>query len=193
LTDPVRHRWVATHILPHEREVRAWLRRHVRRLTPPDVDDLVQDAYARLWAAQLTRIDNGRSYLFTVIRRLLIEQSRRARIIPMERLGEIDALHIPSEEPGPDRRVTAQQELQRLERIVEGLPERCRRAFELQKFQGLSQRQIALEMNIAEKTVEAHLAIALVRVLHALKEDEGGAPARSPSGISGHDSEQSTD
>jgi RNA polymerase sigma-70 factor (ECF subfamily) len=184
---------VATHILPHEGEVRAWLRRHVHRLVPSDIDDLVQDAYARLWTAEFTRITNGRSYLFTVIRNLLTEQARRARIIPMERLGEIDALRIPSEEPGPDRRVNARQELERLEYIVAELPEQCRRAFQLQKFQGLSQREIALEMNITEKTVEKHLAVALVRVLDALKEDTDSASQWPPSGISGYDSEQSRD
>ena len=63
----------------------------------------MQEAYARLWTAEYSKITNGRSYLFAVIRNLLLEQARHARIVPMERLGEIDALLIPSEEPGPDR------------------------------------------------------------------------------------------
>lgn len=191
MTEQARHEWVATHIFPHESEVRAWLRRHVRRLTPSDVDDLIQDAYTRLCDVEYTRISNGRSYLFAIVRNLLIEQARRARIVPMERLGEIEALHIPSEEPALDRRVGAQQELERLERIVAGLPEQCRRAFQLQKFQSLSQREIALEMNIAEKTVEKHLAVALVRVLHAMKEGTEIVPAQRESGTSGHESERS--
>src|SRR5271170_4961847 len=129
LDDPARHHWVASYILPHEGEVRGWLRRHVRTLNPDDIDDLLQEAYSRLWTTEYTHITNGRSYLFAVIRNLLLEQARHARIVPMERLGEIDALLIPSEEPGPDRRVNARQELERLERIVVGLPEQCRRAF----------------------------------------------------------------
>jgi RNA polymerase sigma-70 factor (ECF subfamily) len=85
----------------------------------------------------------------------------------------------------------AQQELERLEGIVAGLPEQCRRAFQLQKFHSLSQREIALEMNISEKTVEKHLAVALVRVLDALKEDGVQARSRSHAGMSDHESEQS--
>ena len=193
LDDPSRHRWVASYILPHEGEVRGWLRRHVRSLNAHDIDDLMQEAYARLWTAEYSQITNGRSYLFAVVRNLLLEQARHARIVPMERLGEIDALLIPSEEPGPDRRVNARQELERLERIVADLPQQCRRAFQLQKFQNLSQREIALEMNITEKTVEKHLAVALVRVLDALKGDAGNATRRSQPGISGYDSEQSRD
>jgi RNA polymerase sigma-70 factor (ECF subfamily) len=162
-------------------------------LNAHDIDDLLQEAYARLWTAEYSHITNGRSYLFAVIRNLLLEQARRARIVPMERLGEIDALLIPSEEPGPDRRANARQELERLEHVVDGLPEQCRRAFQLQKFQGLSQKEIALEMNIAEKTVEKHLAVALVRVLDALKEDTDNATQRPQPRISGHDSQKSKD
>jgi len=193
LDDPTRHHWVASHILPHEGEVRGWLRRHVRTLNPHDIDDLLQEAYTRLWTIEFTHITNGRSYLFAVIRNLLLEQARHARIVPMERLGEIDALLIPSEEPGPDRRASARQELERLERVVADLPEQCRRAFQLQKFQSLSQREIALEMNITEKTVEKHLAVALVRVLDALREDTDNATPRPQPRISEHDSEQSKD
>jgi RNA polymerase sigma factor (sigma-70 family) len=193
LDDPARHHWVGSYILPHEGEVRGWLRRHVRTLNPYDIDDLLQEAYTRLWTAEYTHITNGRSYLFALIRNLLLEQARHARIVPMERLGEIDALLIPSEEPGPDRRANARQELERLERVVAGLPEQCRRAFQLQKFQSLSQREIALEMNIAEKTVEKHLAVALVRVLDALKDDTDNATPRPQPRISGHDSEKSKD
>jgi RNA polymerase sigma factor (sigma-70 family) len=193
LDDPARHHWVASHILPHEQEVRGWLRRRVRTLNPQDIDDLVQEAYSRLWSAEYRHIANGRSYLFAVIRNLLMEQARHARVVPMERLGEIDALLIPSEEPGPDRRVSARQELERLERVVAELPEQCRRAFQLQKFQSFSQREIASEMKITEKTVEKHLAVALVRVLHALKEDAEIESERQQSRISTHDSEQSKD
>lgn len=158
--------------------MRSWLRRHVYRLSTTDIDDLIQDAYPRLWTADYTRIANGRGYLFTTVRNLLMERSRRARIVPMERLGEIDALRIPTEEPGPNRRVGAQNELERLMRIVAQLPEQCQRAFRLQKFQNRSQREIALEMNITEQTVEKHLATALARILEALGGDEERAPAR---------------
>lgn len=173
--------------------MRGWLRRHVRTMSGADVDDLVQEAYARLWLVDFSRIGNGRSYLYTVIRNLVVEQARRARIVPMERMGEIESLRIPSEEPGPERSVNARQELERLTRIVDALPEQCRRAFQLQKFGGLSQREIAQEMNISEKTVEKHLALALARVLDALRVEAGGAGFGQQSGVSGHDAEQARD
>jgi len=170
--DQDRRLWIAAHILPYEGEVRGWLRRYAHSLSNADVADLVQDAYARLCVIDFTTISNGRGYFYTIVRNLLLEHVRRARIVPMERLGEIEALRIPSEEPGPERHVTARQELERLERVIGTLPEQCQRAFRLQKFAGLSQREIAAEMNISEKTVEKHLASALLRVLRSLTIDE---------------------
>ena len=193
MNDRARHQWVATYILPHEGEVRGWLRRHAHTLSGADADDLIQEAYARLWLIDFSQIDSGRAYLYTTVRNLLLEHARRARIVPMERLGEIDALRIPSEEPGPERRVGARQELDRLERIVAALPEQCRRAFQLQKFRGLSQREIAQEMNIAEKTVEKHLATALLRVLDAMKQDESDRTENSAARVGDHDAQTSKD
>jgi RNA polymerase sigma factor (sigma-70 family) len=172
LDDTWRHHWIETHILPIEGEVRGWLRRHVHSLAPADVDDLIQEAYARLWLADFNLIVNGRSYFYAALRNLLLEHARRAKIVPMERLGEIEALRIPSEEPGPERQATARQDLERLLAIVERLPEQCQRAFRLQKFYGYSQREIAKEMQISEKKVEKHLAAALLRVLDALRKGD---------------------
>lgn len=98
MDERARHQWIATHILPHEGEARGWLRRHMHTLAVADIDDVIQEAYARLWLADFSQIGNGRSYLYTVIRNLLLKQARRARIVPMERLGEIEALRIPTEE-----------------------------------------------------------------------------------------------
>jgi RNA polymerase sigma factor (sigma-70 family) len=188
-----RHERVATHILPHEGRVRSWLRRQFQRLTPSDVDDLMQDAYLRLCDVEFARIVNGRAYLVSILRNLLAEQARKARIVPMERLGEIEALRIPSEEPGPDRRAGAQQELEQLERIVSQLPKRCRRAFELWTFRGLSLRQVADEMNVTVKAVQKHLAAALVRINDAKNDRAEIGARRSESETSGNDREQSAD
>lgn len=145
--------------------MRAWLRKHVRSLLPSDMDDLMQEAYARLWRRDFTSITNGRGYLYTTVRHLLLEQARRARIVPMERMGEIESLRAISDEPGPERRIGARQEFERVQQIIQSLPVQWRRAFELQRFQGLSQREIAADMGISEKTVEKHLSKALARII----------------------------
>jgi RNA polymerase sigma factor (sigma-70 family) len=163
-----RYRWIAAHILPHEAELRGWLRRRLGSLGENDVDDLVQEAFARIWVAEFAAIRSGRAYLFTTVRNLLAEYARRRQIVPIELLGEIDSLNISSGEPGPDRQVAARQELAQLRNIVATLPVQCRRVFELRKFEGLSHRDIARSLGVSEKTVENHLTRALARIGYML-------------------------
>ncbi len=145
-----------------------------------DIDDLVQESFARIWTADFSTIRNGRAYLFTTIRNLLTEYARRRRIVPIELLGEIESLSIISEEPGPDRRVGARQELDRLRVIVAALPEQCRRVFELRKFEGLSHKDIVRRMGLSTKTVENHLTRALARIAEALGGRDCGGEMDSP-------------
>ncbi len=168
MEDLARHRWVAVHILPHEAELRRWLRRRLGAFDSNDADDVVQEAYARIWTADLSSIRDGRSYLYATVRHLLAEYARRRRIVPIELLGEIDSLNIISDEPGPERRVSARQELDRLRAIVAGLPVQCRRVFEMRKFEDLSHRDVAQRMGLRAKTVENHLTRALARIADAL-------------------------
>jgi RNA polymerase sigma factor (sigma-70 family) len=166
--DLARYRWLAANILPHEPELRGWLRRRLRAFNENDADDLVQEAFSRIWVAEFGSIRNGRAYLFATVRHLLAEYARRSRIVPIELLGEIDSLNLISDEPGPERRVSARQELERLQAIVALLPLQCRRVFELLKFEGLSHRDVAQRMGLSEKTVENHLTRALARIGAAL-------------------------
>jgi RNA polymerase sigma-70 factor (ECF subfamily) len=141
MDDLSRKRWIAAYILPLEGQARRWLTRRVRSLSASDIDDLIQESYYRIWTtADLSAIQTPGAYLFVILRNLLFQQSRHAKVVPMERMGEIDELSIPSEEPGPDRRLSARQELDRVTVIVESLPQQCRKVFELRKVQGLSQR-----------------------------------------------------
>lgn len=49
----------------------------------------------------------------------------------------------------------------RLQILVSNLPEKCRLVYQLSREQGFSQKEIAKECSISEKTVEAHLGKAL--------------------------------
>lgn len=177
-----RAQWIAQHILPYERELRAWLRRRLGALNPTDIDDLVQEVFARIWAADFSTILNGRAYLYATLRHLLTEQARHNRVVSIELLGEIESLNLISDEPGPDRYVGSRQELERVRAIVARLPPQCRRVFELRKFQGRSHLEIAKKMGISQKTVINHLTRALAKITEALAvgEESGVADHRFP-------------
>ena len=175
----LRHQWIADHILQWEAEVRRWLGRYTRTLRKEDIDDLIQEAYARLWSADFTRIRDGRTFLYSVVRNVLQDQLRRARVVQIECVAEIDALDI-DEAPGPERWVSAQQQYEQLLRVLEKLTPQRRAVFQLRKFEGLSQREIAQRLGIAEKTVENLLGLAQAQVMKALFA-QGIAPQRQAS------------
>ncbi len=168
-----RMQWLVRHIVPYERRARSWLHRHVRTLSVADADDILQDAYARIWGLELEAIANPRAYFMTIIRNLVLEQARRAKIVPMVRLGEIESLNIVSDDPGPEQQASAGAALEQLRKTLETLPAQCRRAFELRKFESLSIREIAELLDISGSAVEKLLARALARILAAMSDVEG--------------------
>jgi RNA polymerase sigma factor (sigma-70 family) len=160
-TDPVSSspesdRWFTEHVLPHEPALRAWLRGRFPSLT--DVDDIVQEAYARVLRVHLhTPIEAPKAFLFTTARNLVLDVFRHGKVTGADRITEFDELSVLEEEPGVSETVSRHQELELLSQAIKALPERCRQVLTLRKIYGLSQKQIAAELGISENTVEAQV------------------------------------
>jgi RNA polymerase sigma factor (sigma-70 family) len=154
--------WFRENIRPHERELRAYLRG--RFPTLPDVDDLVQETYARiLRAREGGRATLTRAYLFVVARNVALDLIRREKTISVERLGEMERLNVVQEGPDAAEALSHDQELALLDAAMRALPPRCREILTLRRIEGLSHRAIAEKLGIAEGTVNAQLAIGLMR------------------------------
>lgn len=181
---PAKLHWFAREILPHEGDVRRWLMGRIRGLGGCELEEVVQEAYARIWSADIARIVNGRAYLFVTARHIVGEHVRRSRIVSIELVADLESLNIVDDEIGAHRRLSGQQEVERLMAAMATLPPKCRQAFQLKKFEELSQREIAERMQISESTVEKHLAKALRLLMDAMKapvdgvEDESGGKRR---------------
>jgi RNA polymerase sigma-70 factor (ECF subfamily) len=159
--------WVGGQILPHEADVRAWLRR--AGSPAEDVDDIVQEAYCRLAGlASVAHIANGRAYFFQTARNIVLERIRRSRVVRIDCATEIDALNIVDSEPSPERIVASRRELARVRELIEGLPERCRDIFKLRRVQGMPQRDIARLLGVSENVVEMQTMRGLRLILRAL-------------------------
>lgn len=155
--------WVGTQILPHEAELRLKLRRSVR---PEDLEDVIQEAYCRIASlTQVSHIRNGRAYLFTTARMIVLERLRRARIVQIETVSELDAIEVSDDMPSPERIAGARRELQLVRELIAQLPDRCRRIVELRKIEGLSQREIAQRMGVSEHVVENDVTRGLKQIL----------------------------
>ena len=160
--DPEQFRWFIEEVQPHEPELRAFLRR--RFPTLQDIDDLVQESYARLMRARNTgAIAEPRAYLFTTARNIAFDLFRRHRPISIEDLAENQALSVVEERADAAESASHAQEIELLVAAISALPQRCREVVTLRKLHGLSYRDIATRLGISENTVNAQLAIGVVR------------------------------
>ncbi len=155
-------RWFKEEIRPHERELRAYLRGRFPSIG--DVDDLVQETYARLLRAR----DGGsatltRAYLFVVARNVALDLIRRSQVVTVEPLGDLAQLSVVEERPDAAETLSHDQELELLADAMRALPPRCREILTLRRIEGRSHREIAEKLGIAEGTVNAQLAIGLMR------------------------------
>jgi RNA polymerase sigma factor (sigma-70 family) len=172
--------WVGAQVMPYEPGVRAWLRRSL--VSQDDIDDLIQEAYCKLAALDgVDHIARPDAYFFQTVRMLLAEQVRRSRIVRIETVTEIDALPIYSDEPSPERITAARRELAKVRQLIEGLPDRCRRIFELRKIHGVPQREIARMLGVTESTVENDGVKGMRLIMQALREDESPSVGRGKS------------
>jgi RNA polymerase sigma factor (sigma-70 family) len=162
--------WVGSNIVPHEADLRARL----RRLGVPEdqVSDVVQDAYLKITRLEdVSHIDSGRAYFFTAARNAWLQRIRHDRVVRIDSMSSYDGLDVLDDVPGPERQVWARLELQRVRDHIEALPERCKTIFKLRRIEGLSYREIADRMGVAERTVSSDASRGLKRLMNAIAGD----------------------
>lgn len=160
--------WVTRTVLPCEHLVRAWLARSL--VSPSDSDDLIQEAYCRLSNVEaFEQIARPDAFFFQIVRNLLLNHIRRARLVRIETVAELDELGLADSAPSPERVTGARRDLERVRACIADLPERCRRVFELRRVEGLSQREIAERLGVNENVVEYEVARGLKLVVKALR------------------------
>lgn len=147
---------------PHESSLRSYLRSVFPSL--PDIDDLVQESYARLIRArEAGRVSYVKAFLFTTARNAALDFFRRKQVVSIESVADFEELSVLEDRPDAAEAVNKQQELELLSAAVRTLPDRCRQVLTLRLLYGLSHKEIAAELRISEHTVKAQLAKGMRR------------------------------
>jgi RNA polymerase sigma factor (sigma-70 family) len=147
-------------------------RDHARRLTrrlrarlnsTEEANDLVQDAFTRLLGARsLDRLRQPEAFLNRIVQNLLIDRSRRAAARPLHvGIGSEDEIAVRADQGDA---IEVEQMRQRYRAVVDTLPHRMRQVFVLHRVDGLSYKEIAARLDISVRTVEWHVAEAIVRI-----------------------------
>lgn len=123
--------------------------------------ELVQDIFYNLWkkrhVLQLTYTLN--TYLATAVKYEVL--NRLASKNRQQRYRKHAARDWQEAVIDTENQLQFNELQEQLATLVKALPEKCRIVFQLSRDKGYSQRRIATELGIAEKTVEAHLSAAL--------------------------------
>lgn len=134
---------------------------------------MIQEAYCRLAAMDdVTHVGNGRAYLFQTTRNIVLEQVRRSKIVRIDNVTDMSSLAVVDEAPPMDRVVSGVRELQRVERLIERLPAKCRQVFILRRIHGVSQREIGRMLGLTQATVEKQATRGLKFILDGLERDD---------------------
>lgn len=131
--------------------------------------EICQKVFVSLWEnrANIDPDKSVKSYLFTAVRNRCLNYIRdnkkyRSQMLDLD-CGDFD---LANEEEHFE-----EGELQRrLDAALDELPEKCRKVFEMSRLQGLKYREIAEELAISQKTVEAHMTKAMKHMREQLKD-----------------------
>ena len=169
--------WLSRHVLKHEPALRTWLGR--RRIAGLEIDDIVQETYAKLITLEsVAGIGNVKNYMFQTAYSVLVSHVRRAKIVAFETVTDLEQLTA-SRDYSPEDQIVDRDELNRLARAIATLPGKVRDVFVLRRVNGLSQRDVALELGLSESTVEKHMSRSIYLLMNLISNSGNDNPRAS--------------
>ncbi|KGH28522.1 sigma-70 family RNA polymerase sigma factor [Comamonas testosteroni] len=160
---------IATLYTEHHGWLQGWLRRKLGNGC--DAADLAQDTFVRLLDAPDTsvvkqkdwQLREPRAYLTLIAKRLVANLYRRRAL----EQAYLDALALMPEPvaPSPEERAIILEALQEVDAMLDGLKPAVRTAFLLSQLEGLGYAEIAVRLNLSERTVKRYMVQAMARCI----------------------------
>lgn len=122
------------------------------------VEDLVQDFFVMIWidASRLQINSSLKSYLFTGIKNRCLDFHKHLKVT--EKYKAFFLFAAEKENNSFDHLLIESELHQAIEIGLSKLPPRCREIFELRRLNGLTNKQIAMELGISKRTVELQIS-----------------------------------
>ena len=135
-----------------------------------DAEELLQDVFLKLWEVRgsLDSSKNIKSFLFKICINLIYDFMRRKNV-EQAYFNYCSQNDISANSTWHD--VAYNELLENLKNLVAAMPEQRRRIFQMSKVDGLSNEEIARQLNLSQRTVENQL----YRAVSFLKEKLGPA------------------
>jgi RNA polymerase sigma-70 factor (family 1) len=126
-----------------------------------EAEEAVQNIYTDLWTRRKTR------HIHTSIKYYLATAVQYQVMNFLSKKNKQASLEFSENErstENADQMLSLHELQQQVEGIVNGLPEKCRLVYQLSRVQGLTNKDIARQLGISDKTVENQLTKALARI-----------------------------
>ncbi len=123
--------------------------------------EIVSDVFANIWLKKLeiNLHSNLRSYLFRSVKNLSLTKLRYNKI-ELESL-DADLINTLRTDSRTDQVVHSRDFIERIEEIINNMPEKRQLVFRLSRMEGLSYNEIAIAMSISPRTVQNHMVEAI--------------------------------
>lgn len=127
--------------------------------SPETCEDIVQDTFFHLWKnrKKIEVTSSFRNLLITSVKNNCTNYLRKQSV----RQRHAEKQVVPDSIDTPETIYTIGELEETLLTALEQMPENVRRAFELSRFENMTYHQIAEEMSVSPKTVEAYISKAL--------------------------------
>lgn len=140
-----------------------------------EAKEVVQEAFVKLWEIRqnLDPDSNIRNFLFTLVKNSCLNLLKRRQILLRhhEKIRRLE-MHYQYESLARmgDDYLEFNELKEKIDIAIRKLPEHCRVVFEMSRFEELKNREIAENLGVTQKTVEAHLTKALKILRKDLKD-----------------------
>lgn len=136
--------------------------------SPATCEDIVQDTFFHLWAnrKKIEVSSSFRNLLITSVKNNCIDYLRKLSV-RQQHAEKQTSLEITDT---PEQIYTVRELEEMLHAALDQLSPNSRKAFELSRFEGMTYNQIAKEMVVSPKTVEAYISKALGVLRNELKD-----------------------
>jgi RNA polymerase sigma-70 factor (ECF subfamily) len=127
-------------------------------------EEIVQEQFIVLWEKrnEINITTSYKAYLYKSVKNRSLDYLK-SKFAKLTFESEEESIHIPFDTNPFEQ--AHQKELEKMiEKAIESLPQKCYAIFSMSRFGELSNKEIANQLNISEKTVENQITIAIKKV-----------------------------